>query len=261
MISASTPTASLRVFAIHGFASSAAVWQPLLASTPTLALSAVNLPGHGGAPSPGASTLGALAAACAAEVQEPAVWIGWSLGGLIALHAAHRYPQKVQGVVAVAISPRFLATDDWSNALDASEFRAFEASLKSTPAKTLDRFYALQTHTRFGSSAALSRKLRSLSLGRGAPPQSVLEETLAILGTTDLRDEAATLSCPVLTVLGEDDALVPSGVCEDLSRLNPLWRVEIIEAAGHVPFLSHAEAFLALVESFIADISAERGAA
>ncbi len=89
----------------------------------------------------------------------------------------------------------------------------------------------------------------------------MLEATLAILRDTDLRDEAANLACPVMAVLGEDDALVPHGVCEDLLRLNPLWRVEVIEAAGHVPFLSHPDAFVGLLQSFAMELPGSRGAA
>jgi len=263
MIAATAQSDSVDIFALHGFATSAAIWQPLAAQVaPPGRLRAVNFPGHGGTPpSSSATTVAGLATACVAALSEPAIWLGWSLGGLVALHAARRYPQMVRGVVAVAISPRFLSADDWPNALDEDELAKFEALLKRDSAKALERFYALQTHTRKGPSARLSRELRTLAASGGVPPQNVLEETLSLLRSADLRDEAATLACPVMTVLGEDDALVPSAVCEDLVRLNPAWRVEVIEAAGHVPFLSHPMAFLRLLESFVTEVNATRGAA
>lgn len=251
------------VLALHGFAARAAVWDSLAKCVmPPARLTALNLPGHGGAPRTLAgATLDGLAKTCAAALNEPAVWLGWSLGGLVALHAAHRHPQKVLGVVTVAISPRFLAAADWPNALSPKEFMNFKSLLKQDPVKALGRFYALQIRTRHGVSAKLSRKLRALALGAGVPQQGVLEETLSMLGGADLRDEAAALSCPVMSVLGEDDLLVPSAVSEDIARLNPAWRVEVMAAAGHVPFLSHPAAFLSLFDSFMRALDAARGAA
>lgn len=263
MTGAPAQTGAFHVLALHGFAARAAVWQPLAELVvPPAKLTALDLPGHGGAPraAPGA-TLDGLATACAAALAEPAIWLGWSLGGLVALHAAHRFPHQVLGVVVVAISPRFLAAADWPNALAPDEFMNFKSLLIQDPVKALERFCALQTRTRHGASARLGRKLRALALGGGVPPPGVLEETLSVLGGSDLRDEAAALSCPVMTVLGEDDLLVPSAVSEDLARLNPAWRVEVMAAAGHVPFLSHPTAFLSLLDSFVQSVNAARGAA
>lgn len=251
------------IVALHGFAASGRVWQPLAEGLrPQLRIEALDLPGHGGAPglAPGL-TLDGLTEACQASVTGPAVWLGWSLGGLVALHAARRFPHKVLAVVAVAISPRFVSAADWPNALDPEEFSSFASALKQDPAGTLDRFYALQTHSRLGASASRARELRALALGGGVPRPDVLVQTLDILGGADLRDEAAALSCPVMVVLGEDDLLVPSGVGEDMVRLNPNWRIEILPAAGHVPFLSHPTVFASLLESFVQSVNATRGAA
>ena len=53
----------------------------------------VDLPGHGGSR---ASTTPLTLAACVPEIlalTPPAAWLGWSLGGLFALHAASVSPQ------------------------------------------------------------------------------------------------------------------------------------------------------------------------
>ncbi|MDX1512175.1 MAG: alpha/beta fold hydrolase [Gammaproteobacteria bacterium] len=250
------------LLALPGFAAGASVFEPLKTRIRSpLSLVAVDLPFSAvGAIAP-ARALTELAAECARSRSGPAVWIGWSLGGLVALRAAHLFPEQVTGVVTIGIGPRFVAAPDWPNALADADFARFEAQLRKDPDKALGRFFALQTHTRNGPSPALSRRLRQLALSDRHVAPAVLEQSLAILRRADLRTQAAALCCPLMTVLGEDDALVPSAVCEDLVRLNPDWRVEIIEAAGHAPFVSHPDDTLRLIESFAAAPGLSRGAA
>lgn len=249
---AGSPPPVADIVAIHGFGASARVWQDLFAEQAgRYRVRAVSLPGHGGRPAPRPLTLGALVDASVEKVKAPAVWLGWSLGGLVALSAAQTYPHLVRALVTVAIGPRFVSALDWPNALPPSALDAFEAELGSHPEAALDRFYALQTHTRSGANAALTRRLKALALDHGPLARTALRDALYILRDTDLRAEAAALRCPHLVLLGSDDALVPGAVGDDLRRLNPNCRVEIIPGAGHVPFLSHAGVCLKHLRNFL----------
>ena len=240
------------IVAIHGFGASARVWQELFAEQGgRYRVRAVSLPGHGGRPAPQPLTLAALVDASVEKVKVPAVWLGWSLGGLVAISAAQRYPHLVRALVTVAIGPRFISAPDWPNALPPSALDAFETELGNHPEAALGRFYALQTHTRSGADAALTRRLKALALDDGPPARIALMDVLYILRDTDLRAEAADLRCPHLALLGSDDALVPGAVGDDLRRLNPNCRVEIIPGAGHVPFLSHAGLCLEHLANFL----------
>ncbi len=48
-----------------------------------------------------------------------ALWLGWSLGGLVALRAALDYPANVRGLVMIASSPRFVSAPDWPHGVAA----------------------------------------------------------------------------------------------------------------------------------------------
>ncbi|WP_313465623.1 alpha/beta fold hydrolase, partial [Stenotrophomonas sp.] len=93
---------------IHGWALQGGVFAPLvqrLADRFTLHL--VDLPGHGhsrddSTPLRLPHVVNAIAAATPS-----AVWCGWSLGGLFALHAAATLP-KVRGLAMIAATPRFV---------------------------------------------------------------------------------------------------------------------------------------------------------
>lgn len=74
---------------VHGWGLSGAVWQglvPLL--EPHFRLHLLDLPGFGHSHQHPARSLEQLAAACAAVVPAGAIWLGWSLGGLVAATAA-----------------------------------------------------------------------------------------------------------------------------------------------------------------------------
>lgn len=100
---------------LHGWGLNAQVWDcitPQLASHFTLHL--VDLPGYGRSGGFGAMSLEAMAQRVLEQAPPQAVWLGWSLGGLVASQVAIMRPERVQALVTVASSPCFAARDDLS---------------------------------------------------------------------------------------------------------------------------------------------------
>jgi len=179
--------------------------------------------------------LGAIAVRVADGIAGPAHWVGWSLGGLIALAAARQSPTAVGRVTLVASSPRMAAAPDWPG-IDPTELERFRRELKGQPMATHDRFLALQVRgSREGRSVL--RALRAAVAADGLPPMEVLLSGLDRLMQSDLRSDLDALSCPVDAVLGAGDALVPVAVAARLEALAVPTRV--IPGAGHAPFISH----------------------
>src|SRR5690606_30694300 len=91
---------------LHGWAMHAGVFEPLverLSSQFTLHL--VDLPGRGRSAGSGIPLrLEDTAQALAAVVPEQALWLGWSLGGLVTLHAAASGAASARGLVLLAAS-------------------------------------------------------------------------------------------------------------------------------------------------------------
>lgn len=105
---------------LHGFTGSGAAWpEPCLKGIARhTSLLVPDLPGHGGAPRPGTAeayglpaVLDALIAVLDRAGVGRAVWIGYSLGGRIALAASRLRPHRVAGVVLESASPG-LATEE-----------------------------------------------------------------------------------------------------------------------------------------------------
>ena len=240
---------------LHGWGMNAAVWEGL--STTIAAgrrLCRIELPGHGASPFElRHDSREAWADACLEVAPARAVWLGWSLGGLVALEAALRSPERVAALVLLTATPRFVRAPDWPAAMAAGTLAQFHDALLEDPAGTLDRFLALQVR---GSEAARDclRTLRREVAQRPAPSREALETGLDLLRDGDLRERLANLSCPSLWVFGQRDSLVPAAAAEGVGNLLPGAMQRVIAGAAHAPFLSHPQETGAEIENFLRDV-------
>jgi pimeloyl-[acyl-carrier protein] methyl ester esterase len=189
-------------------------------------------------------------AAIAARVPV-APWCGWSLGGLFALHAAATLPQQVPALAMLCASPRFVRGEDWRFGVSADIFRDFAAGLRDDYRGTLDLFVALEA---FGSEHAKDeiRALRGELFARGEPTAAVLADGLELLETADLRGVLPGLQVPSLWLAGRRDRLVDPRAMAAAAALAPGAELEVVEHAGHAPFLTHADAVASRLAGFLA---------
>jgi pimeloyl-[acyl-carrier protein] methyl ester esterase len=236
---------------VHGWGMNAAAWGEFAA---TLAerrpVYRIELPGHGRSAWGGAQGLAEWAAAVRASVPPGAVWLGWSLGVSVALQAALDDPAGVRGVVLMAGTPRFVQDAEWPHAMAPAVLEQFTANLLADPGSTLARFLALQVRGAEDASATLRALKAGLRAVPAAQPQALLAG-LALLRDTDLRPRLAALRPPALWLLGARDTLVPAAMGRELAHWLPGPRVEVLDGAGHAPFLSHPRQLLARLEPFL----------
>ncbi len=236
---------------IHGWGMNSAVWQSCQQYLPDwLDAIFVDLPGHGGMREAPAQSLDEHVRAAAAVVSRPAVWVGWSMGGLVALRLAEMFPQKVAAVFLLASTPCFVQRDGWPHAVKPEVFDQFAALLLEDVEKTLKRFLALQSLGVDGSRELMQQLHDSLK-SRGLPTHDALTLGLDILQQTDLRDTLANLPQPVGMLLGERDVLAPSALAESLHALAPQTALDILPHAGHTPMLSHPRQTALALQGFI----------
>jgi pimeloyl-[acyl-carrier protein] methyl ester esterase len=237
---------------LHGWAMHGGVFAPLVERlSPRFALHVVDLPGHGRSRD---STVPLRLDACVEAISERvprAPWCGWSLGGLVALHAAATRPAEVPALAMLCASPRFVKGGDWRHGVSADVFRSFADGLRSDYRGTLDLFVALEA---FGSDHAKDeiRSLRNALFAHGEPAAHVLADGLELLETADLRPALPTLAMPSLWIGGRRDRLVDPRAMRDAAALAPNASVHVIEHAGHAPFLTHADDVSDLLGNFLA---------
>jgi len=227
---------------LHGWGLNAQVWDcitPELSAHFTLHL--VDLPGFGRSRDLGAMSLAEMAERIQTHAPEKAIWLGWSLGGLVASQVALTSPQRVQALVTVASSPCFCADSDWPG-IKPEVLSGFQQQLSEDFQRTVERFLALQT---MGTESARqdARRLKSAVLALPMPEVEVLNGGLDILKESDLREPLAGLTVPFLRIYGYLDGLVPRKVIPRLDAAWPASESLTIQKAAHAPFISHPAEF------------------
>jgi len=241
---------------LHGFALHGGLFAPLL---PVLArhhrVHVVDLPGHGHSdpitPWTIDATVASLERAFAGEA-EPLAVMGWSLGGVIALHWALANPGRIRRLALVATSPRFVTDDAWPHAMAPETLARFGDELRVAWKLTLQRFLSLQVQGDAAGRATLAA-LRQQLLARGEPDPAMLQAALGALASADLRGAVARIAIPALVVAGERDTLAPPEASAWLAQALPAAELLRLPGAAHAPFLSHTEAFLDALLGFLAD--------
>jgi pimeloyl-[acyl-carrier protein] methyl ester esterase len=210
----------------------------------------VDLPGHGNS-SYCEYKLPLLTPRFAEYLPQNAIWIGWSLGGLLALAMATRYP--IRALVLVSSSPCFTTSNNRPYAMDLAVLQEFAQQLETDTVGTLQRFLVLQVK----NSEFIQHQLQVLHTLRSKmpmPPLATLRTSLQFLITTDLRHELKSISCPSLLILGERDLIVPVEIGKEYLHNGLNIRVHSIPKASHIPFLSHPKLFLQQLQTFLHEV-------
>lgn len=237
---------------LHGWGAHSGVWAGLRERLAEhFSVTCIDLPGHGHSPYQAGvmDSLPALAEAVLAIAPLNASWLGWSLGGLVAQQAALLEPGRIDKLILLDSTPSFVSREGWPCALEPAVFEAFYQDLINDSRATLLRFIALQT--RGSKQASEDARLLRRVLLHPAPVSEALQAGLQLLRQADLRGQLAMIKTPTLLLAGARDTLLPQQALAEMAKLFPNAVFEIIEKAGHAPFLSHHDETLHAINAFL----------
>ena len=236
---------------LHGWAMHGGVFAPLVdALRDRCTLHVVDLPGHGRSRNCDVSLQPAECAKAIAARVPPAIWLGWSLGGLYALQAALDFPRQVQGLAMLCASPRFVRGEGWSHAVSPEILQDFGRDLETDYEDTLERFLALEA---LGSDCAQAdlRKLRAGTFNEFRPQVRALTEGLDVLEHSDLRARLPQLTQPSAWIAGRRDRLVPwQSMQWSAAQCGGVFTC--IAGGGHAPFIGHTDEVVAAIARLLA---------
>ncbi|RMF13786.1 MAG: alpha/beta fold hydrolase, partial [Alphaproteobacteria bacterium] len=145
---------------------------------------------------------------------------GVSIGGMIALAAAARHPERVAGIVTMASLPRFGSPESWDERIRLVE----ERGLESIADETMARWFAATTRTCRGDEIVGWRSLFTRS-----PRDGYLANCRA-LARADIGDDLARIAVLTLLIAGaEDPTCTPAAMSARLASQIERARLETVE--------------------------------
>ena len=117
---------------------------------------------------------------------------------------------------------------------------------------------ALLGRTSQAERPALAAEVRRLVLANH--PEAVRAAVSAMMTRPDWTPLLASIDCPTLVVVGEEDAITPVADAAALHEAIPGSRLSVLPGSGHLSNLETPDAFGAALARFLAERVAERDA-
>jgi pimeloyl-[acyl-carrier protein] methyl ester esterase len=242
---------------LHGWGMNLRVWDELAqALARRFRLIAIDLPGHGRSDWDGTAFSPAAQTFRVHETLAPLTTryhlLGWSLGGQFALDLAAAMPAGIERLVLVATTPRFLAGPGWRFGLKQAALERLAAEVRTHPAQAVSGFLRSQVRGLAARTAGrvLERLRGAVERGGSAQPEA-LAWGLERLRQGDLRPLLSQVRAPTLALAGQKDRITPAAASRTLAAALPKGRFLQLRGAGHVPFLSNRDQFLAALDGFL----------
>lgn len=245
MLHAVSSGAGRRVVLVHGFTQTGASWGAVSDSLHgRFEIVTVDLPGHGDS---GPATDLQTSAGALVETGGLATYVGYSLGGRVALQGALAHPAQVERLVLVSSTAGIDDADERATRCAADDALATDLERDGLGA-FLDRWLALPLFAHLSSAAAgqddrlantvsgLAGSLRQAGTGTMDPP---------------LWHRLCELTMPVLVVVGALDHKFRAIGERLATEIGPNADLAVIADAGHAVHLEQPARFLAAIDAFL----------
>lgn len=171
--------------------------------------------------------------------------VGHSIGGMLAIEAALRYPDRVRSLVLIATTSAFGGRDD-SFKQEFLKARLAPLDAGESMARLAERFVPEITGTVI---EAHHQKLAVASMA--AVPEATYREILKCLVTFNRREDVKSLSQPCCLIAGSVDRSAPAKTMDKLSGNLPDAEFHCIEGAGHLTNLEAPDAVNGIIDEFL----------
>lgn len=236
---------------IHGVGMNATIWQPQIAALAArFDVIAMDMPGHGGSLLPPAgATLDDYSDAVIGLLDGlgilQAALVGHSMGALVATHTALCHPSRVLRLVAM--NAVFRRPPELRRAVQARAAELEERGFAASIAPTLARWFGDPVPPALeGVSALAGDALRAVDV-------EGYRRTYLLFATSDeaLAPTLPTLSVPALFITGEHDANSSPAMSQEMARLAPGARAEVVPGVRHMMALTHPDHITARLMAFL----------
>lgn len=231
----------------HALGTDLRVWDALLPHLPPgLRVVRYDLRGHGLSEAPaGDYWMGDLVADAAGLLDglgiRGAVFVGLSLGGVVAQGLAAERPDLLRAAVLSNTAARIGTEASWRDRIAAVRAGGIEAIADGV----MEKWFTRRFRAEQADAVALWRTMLTRT------PLDGYTGCCAALAGTDLRDSTAGLRLPVLAIAGTDDGSTPPDLVRETAGTIPGAAFALIRGAGHMPGIEQPEATAAAIAGFL----------
>ncbi len=229
----------LPVVLLHAFPMSGAMWEPQLSALKTFRVLMPDLRGFGATPLTSPWLIEHAAADILETIPGPAVFVGLSMGGYVALQIAASAPERVKALVLC----------DTRAEPDANENKAKRAA-------------AIDFVRKNGVEAFLGPFLKdavvnqaAMDLLRGVAAKASSEAVMAALAALAARPDAvpglSKITAPTAIFVGSQDKITPLPLSETMRSRIPGAELHVIPDAGHFSNAENPAVFNERLVSFL----------
>lgn len=179
-----------------------------------------------------------------------AVWVGLSIGGMVALHAALSVPDRVRGLVILdsdAGAERVASRLKY--AVMAAVVRRFGVGPMMKPILRL-MFGRTTLGSRHGLVAEWAARFEQVDV------PSMLNTLPALVRRPDLLPRLGEIRVPTLVLVGQEDRSLPPALSRRMASAIPGSTLVEVPGAGHLSVLEEPERLTGLIEGFVAEVRA-----
>lgn len=249
--SVSGPEAGTPVVFIHGFPLTGEMWRHAAAAlSGTCRCIVPDLRGHGASDASDRATMPMFADDLVTILERlgekrPAVLVGLSMGGIIAMEFFRRRRERVRALVLC--NTRALPETEEGRA--GRERLACDVLARGSIAaadQMIDRLLAP------GAEPALREHWRSVMASNSAVGVAAASRGLA--DRADSRPTLPTIDVPTLVVAGQHDVITPVDLMHAMASEIPGSRFEVVRGAGHLTPVEAPETFSRLLTGWVRDL-------
>jgi len=180
---------------------------------------------------------------------ERAVWAGLSMGGMVAMHAAIEFPNRVSALVLL---------DTHAGAETSYKKLKYRAMSLGATAFGITPFFPAVIPLLFGRTTraenpALIKEWKTKTASIHVP--SITRAVSVLVKRPSIVSELANVRVPSLVIVGEEDASLPVPISQEIANALPNASLVVIPGAGHLSALEKPEAVTEAMLGFLDSLS------
>lgn len=209
-----------------------------------------NYAGHGPATEtslPPVDTIAGMGQALIARLDQMGVqqfdFVGLSLGGMLGLHLASEYPDRVHRLVAA--NCRYWNNPEGQKQWDLRIQAVREGGMQAIAQGTLERWFTAGFRDAEPDTVA---RMRDMILQCDVEGYALAATAVRNL---DLRDQLANIRCPVLLLTGDQDVAAPADHMQEIANMVANASLHVFDDCAHISNIEHPKAFLERVQEHL----------